>query len=48
MPFMANGQSAVLYPPNLIYNLLPLRFALLRALISAFLDAPEPGAEEAQ
>ncbi len=29
MPFMANGQSAVLYPPNLIYNLLPLHFALL-------------------
>lgn len=29
MPFMANGQSAVLYPPNLIYGLLPLRFALL-------------------
>lgn len=25
-PFMANGQSGVLYPPNLLYCLLPVRF----------------------
>lgn len=32
MPFMANGQSAVLYPPNMVYWLLP-------ELLAVFLDA---------
>jgi hypothetical protein len=28
MPFMANGQTAVLYPPNVVYWLFPVRWAL--------------------
>lgn len=27
MPFLANGQSAVLYPPNLLFWVLPIRYA---------------------
>jgi len=29
LPFMSNGQSAVLYPPNIIYWTLPVQLALL-------------------
>lgn len=29
MPFLGNGQTAVLYPPNIIYWILPIRWALL-------------------
>lgn len=28
MPFMSNGQTAVLYPPNIVYWLLPIRWAM--------------------